>query len=87
MMILTGTITLVIVMSGGLRVILKVNMLQRSNGRMQIDFFAGCVRLSGADMHPNHRLLLDVAAYLQPTSVHEVGAVAVISSKHKPFVP
>ena len=24
-------------------------------------------------MHPNHKLLFDATAYLQPTSVHEVG--------------
>ena len=39
----------------------------------EIDFTDGAVRLKGANMHPNHKLLLDAAAYLQPTSVHEVG--------------
>ena len=48
-----------------------VTKVERSHA--EIDFFAGCVRLNGADMHPNHRLLLDAIAYLQPASVHEVG--------------
>ena len=39
----------------------------------EIDFAAGRVRLKGANMHPNHQLLLDAIAYLHPTSVHEVG--------------
>ena len=39
----------------------------------EIDYTAGVVRLKGANMHPNHKLLFDAAAYLQPTSVHEVG--------------
>ncbi|QYX57479.1 class I SAM-dependent methyltransferase [Roseovarius sp. SCSIO 43702] len=40
---------------------------------VDIDFDAGRVRLKGASMHPNHQLLLDAVAYLQPASVHEVG--------------
>ena len=39
----------------------------------EIDFAAGRVSLKGANMHPNHQLLLDAIAYLQPNSVHEVG--------------
>ena len=39
----------------------------------EIDFASGRVRLKGANMHPNHQLLLDAIAYLRPTSVHEVG--------------
>ena len=39
----------------------------------EIDFASGSVRLKGANMHPNHQLLLDAIAYLCPTSVHEVG--------------
>ena len=38
-----------------------------------IDVASGRVRLKGANMHPNHQLLLDAIAYLCPTSVHEVG--------------
>lgn len=41
--------------------------------QVEVDFAAGCVRLKGASMHPNHQLLLDALAYLQPKSVHEVG--------------
>lgn len=39
----------------------------------EIDFSNGCVHLNGTNMHPNHQLLLDAIAYLQPSSVHEVG--------------
>ena len=39
----------------------------------EIDFTAGHVRLKKANMHPNHKLILDAIAYLQPTSVHEIG--------------
>ena len=39
----------------------------------EIDFATGRVRLQGANMHPQHQLLLDATAYLQPTSVHEIG--------------
>ncbi len=39
----------------------------------EIDVAAGRVHLKGANMHPNHQLLLDAVAYLQPTTVHEVG--------------
>lgn len=42
-------------------------------GQVEVDAAAGCVRLKGASMHPNHHLLLDAVAYLQPNSVHEVG--------------
>ena len=48
-----------------------VTKVERSHA--EIDFFAGCVRLNGLAMHPNHHLLLDAVAYLQPSSVHEVG--------------
>ena len=73
MMILIGTITLAIVMRGELRGTSKVSMSQRMNMQAEIDFAAGRVHLKGANMHPNHQLLLDAVAYLQPTTVHEVG--------------
>ena len=43
------------------------------SSQAEIDFAAGCVFLNGAEMHPNHHLLLDAIAYLKPTSVHEIG--------------
>ena len=41
--------------------------------QVEINFASGRVHLKVANMHPNHQLLLDAIAYLQPTSVHEVG--------------